>query len=541
MNDGFQYVELSFINSYEEIKKQIINTVAISFLIEKGFKETTLNSYLENTQYGFTASANQTGTHRLLRITDIISGEVNWENVPKCECDSEERYLLNKGDILVARTGGTTGKSYLINSVPSNAIFASYLIRLRVKKNNLPEFVNIFLNSYVFWSQIAVLKSGSAQPNVNAEKLKTLIIPECSPKIQNKIIEALNPEPEYSTDDFTVSLKRKINAAIRKLDQLEFLRTEFSFQQTYLQQLRQVILQEAVQGKLSELRFSGLKDDKTSSNTQKEILQSSNPTNHSSDEDAATLLQRIKAEKQKLLTAGKLKKEKELPPISEDEIPFELPNGWVWCRLGEVCLKIGSGSTPRGGREVYTQNGVKFIRSQNVYNQGLIFNHVAYIDADTHKKMAGTKVIPNDILLNITGGSIGRCALIPNDFDEANVSQHVTIVRTVSLIDRHFIHQLMISPYFQDYIMTTQTGGNREGLAKKNMELMLIPLPPLSEQHRIVTKLRQLLQMVNQLEQQVQQSQTQAQQLLQAVLKEAFSNKEKGYEENELVTMAAEE
>src|SRR5688572_7187969 len=148
MTKDYQYIELSFISDYEEIKKQIRNTVAISFLFDKGFKETTLHSYIEATQYGYTASANGKGTHLLVRITDIIRGEVNWNNVPHCDCDSEKKYLLNKGDILIARTGGTTGKSFLINSAPSNAIFASYLIRLRTKKNDLPEFISIFLNSY---------------------------------------------------------------------------------------------------------------------------------------------------------------------------------------------------------------------------------------------------------------------------------------------------------------------------------------------------------------------------------------------------------
>lgn len=270
-------------------------------------------------------------------------------------------------------------------------------------------------------------------------------------------------------------------------------------QEAYLQQLRQAILQEAVQGKLT-------KQEKN-------------------DEPSDKLLQRIKVEKQKLIAAGKLKKEKELPPITEDKIPFELPKGWVWCRLGEVCIKIGSGSTPRGGREVYKTSGIKFIRSQNVYNEGLVFDNIAYIDESTHKKMEGTKVLPNDILLNITGGSIGRAALVPSDFDEANVSQHVTIIRTVSIVNRKFIHKLMLSPFFQDYIMATQTGGNREGLAKKNMELMLIPLPPLSEQQRIVAKVEQLMQIVNVLENQLNQSHVQSGQLLQAVLKEAFEGK----------------
>jgi type I restriction enzyme S subunit len=357
-----------------------------------------------------------------------------------------------------------------------------------------PDFLLFFIKSELFKSQVRNLKtSGTAQKSLHERQFLELCIPLPSQKEQEEIIERCK------------FLQKIIANTIEEINQ----------QEIYLQQLRQSILQEAVQGKLSE--------------------------QNSSDEDAATLLKRIKAEKQKLIKEGKLKKEKELPPITEDEIPFELPKGWVWCRLGEVCIKIGSGSTPRGGREVYKNDGVKFIRSQNVYNDGLIFTNVAYIDRATHNKMAGTKVIANDILLNITGGSIGRSALVTDNFDEANVNQHVTIIRTVSIIEREFIHLLIISPYFQDYIMETQTGGNREGLAKKNMELMLIPLPPVIDQKRIVAKVQQLQQQLNQLESQVQQSGEYAEQLLQAVLKEAFEEKGKVYEENEIVTMAAEE
>ncbi|RYE59639.1 MAG: restriction endonuclease subunit S [Sphingobacteriales bacterium] len=294
----------------------------------------------------------------------------------------------------------------------------------------------------------------------------------------------------------------------------QLIQNEIAQQQIYLQHLRQTILQEAVEGKLT-------KQDPT-------------------DEPATELLKRIKAEKESLIKAGKLKKEKELLAIKEEEILFELPKRWIWCRLGEICTKIGSGSTPRGGKEVYKNEGVKFIRSQNVYNESLIFNNVAYIDVATHEKMDGTKVVANDILLNITGGSIGRCALVPQDFDEANVSQHVTIVRTVSLVVKEFIHQLMLSPYFQEYIMATQTGGNREGLAKKNMELMLIPLPPLAEQLRIVAKVQGLRQHLSQLESHLEQSRQYAQALLQSVLRETFTVSGKVYEVNGELSLVAE-
>ncbi|WP_396156984.1 hypothetical protein [Flavobacterium macrobrachii] len=107
MRVEIKYIPLSFITTDEEILKQIKNTVLFSHLFQS-FESTSLNFYLESTQYGYTASASEKGTHQLVRITDINSGNVNWNTVPYCDCDVEDKYLLKDDDILVARTGGTT-------------------------------------------------------------------------------------------------------------------------------------------------------------------------------------------------------------------------------------------------------------------------------------------------------------------------------------------------------------------------------------------------------------------------------------------------
>ncbi len=108
----------------------------------------------------------------MLRITDIHHSKVHGDSVPFCDCSDDEEYLLKDHDILIAQTGGTTGKSFFVEDPPSNAVFASYLIRIRLKRGVNIHFINSFLSSYCFWSQIVEMKAGSAQPNVNAEKLK---------------------------------------------------------------------------------------------------------------------------------------------------------------------------------------------------------------------------------------------------------------------------------------------------------------------------------------------------------------------------------
>ena len=241
------------------------------------------------------------------------------------------------------------------------------------------------------------------------------------------------------------------------------------------------------------------------------------------DEPAGELLKRIKAEKEKLIAEGKIKKQKPLPPITEDEIPFELPEGWELIRLGNISNRIGSGSTPRGGKSVYTGSGIPFLRSQNVWNHGLELSDVAYIPEEIHQKMSNTVVQPNDVLLNITGASLGRCTIYPDGLGEANVSQHVTIIRPTDAPTSFYLHLCLLSPYIQELVWGRQVGMAREGLSKKVLELFEIPLPPLAEQKRIVAKVDQLMNLCDELETRLNQSKKDSETLMQAVLYEAFS------------------
>ena|GEM_PF-1647788 len=179
---------------------------------------------------------------------------------------------------------------------------------------------------------------------------------------------------------------------------------------------------------------------------------------------------------------------------------FAIPPRWAWVTLGSICLKTGSGSTPRGGKAAYHRSGVPFLRSQNVYNDGLRLNDVAYIDRATHERMASTAVLPGDLLLNITGGSTGRCCRIPSDFGEGNVSQHVAIVRPAIQGIGDFLQRQIISPAFQAFVMNEQTGAGRGGLPKNRMDRIPVALPPLAEQHRIAAKVDELMKLCDELE-----------------------------------------
>ncbi|EML6556585.1 restriction endonuclease subunit S [Klebsiella michiganensis] len=236
------------------------------------------------------------------------------------------------------------------------------------------------------------------------------------------------------------------------------------------------------------------------------------------DEPASELLKRIAAEKAELVKQGKIKKPKPLPEISEEEKPFELPVGWEWVRLEKISTRIGSGSTPKGGKNVYLETGVPFLRSQNIWNHGIKLEDIAFISSQTHNNMSNTHVMPNDILLNITGASLGRCSIFPKTISEANVNQHVTIIRLVSEDYVPFIHLAIISPVIQREIWHRQVGMAIEGLSKKSLESFIFPIPPKNEQESINKKVTELMSLCDQLEQHSLTSLDAHQQLVETLL-----------------------
>jgi type I restriction enzyme S subunit len=163
----------------------------------------------------------------------------------------------------------------------------------------------------------------------------------------------------------------------------------------------------------------------------------------------------------------------------------DVPEDWKISKLGFYTTKIGSGSTPKGGSEVYPDSGIPFIRSQNVHFDGLRLDDVSFIDIDTHLSMKGSKVNKNDILLNITGGSIGRCCVVDIE-DEMNVNQHVSIIRTKSELVNYFLNFILCSDLGQSQVRFNLTGGNREGLTIEGIRNFIITIPSITEQNQII-------------------------------------------------------
>jgi len=177
----------------------------------------------------------------------------------------------------------------------------------------------------------------------------------------------------------------------------------------------------------------------------------------------------------------------------------EVPEHWNFVKLRYLNNKIGSGVTPKGGAEVYVEEGVIFVRSQNVHFDGLRLDDVVKIEPETHEKMSGSKVHYNDVLLNITGASIGRCCVVDIN-EEMNVNQHVCIIRPNERIKSDYLNLVLQSTIGQTQIRLGITGGNREGLNFEAIKDFIILLPDVDTQLNILNNTNELIAQIRELE-----------------------------------------
>ena len=170
----------------------------------------------------------------------------------------------------------------------------------------------------------------------------------------------------------------------------------------------------------------------------------------------------------------------------------EFQEEWEKCKLGTLTAKVGSGSTPKGGNTVYTSTGHCFVRSQNVGMGYLILDDVAHINDGIHQKHKATELKEDDVLLNITGASIGRTAIATKEIEGGNVNQHVCIIRANSKVSPKFLCNYIQTKKIQNYIQSLQTGGSREGLNFEQIRSFPISLPNIAEQNKIAQLLDKL-------------------------------------------------
>lgn len=267
------------------------------------------------------------------------------------------------------------------------------------------------------------------------------------------------------------------------------LNDNISHQLTQLENLNQAILQEAVQGKL--------------------VPQDKN------DEPASELLKRIKAEKAK---SGK--KEKPIPPINPSDIPFEIPENWVWCRLGEITY-ITSGSTP--SKDAFVENGIPFLKMYNLRSQEIDFHYKPqYIKEEIHNgQLKRCRAYPGDVLMNIVGPPLGKIAIIPDSLPECNFNQAAVLIRPMIKEMNKYVFWFLNEMSEINAIDTKGVAG-QDNISVTQAQSIKIPVPSLSEQTRIVAEIEKQLAKTKQLKEHIIANQQATEQLLKALLHEAF-------------------
>ena len=300
--------------------------------------------------------------------------------------------------------------------------------------------------------------------------------------------------------DITLEQQNKLLIEIKKLDEL-LCELYKNLSDDKIEILRQSILQQAVEGKLCE--------------------------QDPNDEPASVLLEKIKAEKERLIAEKKIKKQKPLPPISAEEKPFVLPNGWTWCRLGELLtdLKYGT-SVPCS----YKVSGIPVLRIPNINTKSncIDLNDLKFASLSA-KEIADLSLKNHDILLVRSNGSaalVGQFALVEGDYEALCYAGYLIRIRTLH-VNNKYLKIISNSRYFRQLIeVPIRTTTGVKNINASEVSRLLIALPPLQEQERIVAKFELLNTLCNKLEETASKAYKYSSQLMEAVLQEAFSVQE---------------
>lgn len=461
------------------------------FVLPARWEWVRLGQIASRVQYGYTASADHSVlSPKLLRITDIQNDQVNWASVPGVQAGQQDLsgYFLESGDLLIARTGGTIGKTYLVTSAPVSSVFASYLIRVSPLSGVAPSYLKIFASSALYWSQLLASSMGTGQPNVNGTALSELVVPIPPIAEQSRIVarvqelmalcDVLEAKGELEVEQharLVGSLFESLansESAHALAENWQRIATHFDLlldRPAAVDALEQTILHLAVRG----------------------LLVPQDP----SDEPASVLLQKIRAEKDRLIAASKIKRDKPLQPIADEEIPFELPEGWVWARFGDVILASDSGwspscdSTPRDGDQwgVLKVSAVTWGEFKPEENKALPM-HL--------KPRPEYEVQAGDFLLSRanTEELVARSVIAWQPPAKLMLSDKLIRLRLSSHVDKTLYYFINNSASSRAHYIANASGtsSSMKNVSREVILTLPVPVPPSAEQSRIVARITEL-------------------------------------------------
>lgn len=421
------------------------------------------------------------GNVRLIQLADIGDGFfrnksnrfLTYEKAIQLNCE-----FLKPKDLLIARMPDPLGRACIFPGDPKPAVTAVDVCIVRPS----PRFADnnwlmYFINSIPFRSEIESLQSGSTRKRISRSNLAKLLLPLPPLPEQHRIVVKI--EELFTKLDAGVEALKKVKAQLKRY--------------------RQAVLKYAFEGKLTQEWREANKDKL---------------------EPASVLLERMNEERKKK-GGGKFK---EFPPLDTADLP-ELPERWVWARLGVCSDLITKGESPNWQGFSYVDEGVPFIRSENVLWGSINFTDMAKIPEKFHKKLRRSQIQANDVLINLVGASIGRCCLVPLNIKEANINQAVALIRVKEFLRSTYLMNLLLSPNMQRVIHGSKVETARPNISLEDLNQLVIPLSPPEEQEKIVEEIENRLSMADELVKVFEQGLKKSDRLRQSILKTAFEGK----------------
>ena len=397
---------------------------------------------------------------RVIRISDFNeNGFINTKIVRHKYDDSLESFLLQKKNILLCMTGGTVGKSYFVTTLDEPMITNQRVATIKIF-GALEEYVNLVILSPIT-QKLINNKKNSTNDNISIDTINNFIIPLPPLKEQERIVE------RFGFIETFIQLYR--------INETKLLTLNNSFPESF----KKSILQEAIQGKL--------------------VPQDEN------DEPASVLLERIRAEKQKLIAEGKIKKDKNESVIFrrddshyekrgsevvriDDEIPFKLPDNWCWVRWGNIAESIQYGYNAPA-----KDNGrIRMVRISDIQNNDVNWDSIPYCDIP-ESDISAYLLRENDILFTRTGGTVGKSYLVGSVPNEAIYAGYLIRTRYSKELCPQYLKYFMESPLYWEQLKSGTTATAQPNCNGQTLSKMLFPLPPVKEQFRIVDILNSLV------------------------------------------------
>ena len=383
----------------------------------------------------------------VLRSSNILNGKMNYDDIVKVNCDIPNRAKINKGDLLICARNGSrslVGKAAIVDR--DNMSFGAFMAKFC---SSINEFVYVFLQSPLFRSQLDGVKTETIN-QITQNMLRTQLMP-LPPLAEQKRIVA------------------KIEEILPYIEQYDKAYTKLeTFNKKFPSDMKKSILQLAMQGKLVEQRAE--------------------------EGTADELYQQIVDEKAKLIKEGKIKKEKPLAEITDEEIPFEIPKSWKWVRLGNIFASIADGDHQPPPQ---VSEGIPFLVISNISKEKIDLENVRHVPKDYFNALNNSrKACKGDILFTVTG-SYG--IVVPVDFNiQFCFQRHMALLKPL-VIETEFYIEWLRSPFVYNQCTKLATGIAQKTVGINSLKNIIIPLPPLAEQKRIVAKLEQILPYCDQL------------------------------------------